>query len=336
MCRCDIHCSVLLVSSWWWLFGWCLIFILFQSSVEVCNGWMTQRIDIPIVASSAISNDAVVSSFEAMVFNCPYMEESKSNNDLCTSCTIIPSLENAKIQLLYPSLQDKTSDDNNDNSNKKMVLEINACTKQDVLFLCQQINQLWNIPFKRNLHQLIAEYYNSQPPFPGISATNNNNGNCKNQYFHSLLSSHLTPSKLNTLKKDGFITVSFSSNHHHHHDSLLEVTEEALDLLSKRVSLQKTTQSKSVRSDSVVFLSYQDTMECQLQEPYSLLMSIPSYLNQYYRDHFPHSSHPPLPPATIQNPLTLPKTLQAAQYQFGEFYKEHRYVPTQYVRTSSH
>ena len=320
--------------------SWFVFVVMVVVVVDVCNGWMmVQRIDIPTMSSSSSKcnnnekeEDVIVSSFQDMIHNCPFMEPihpttststSSSSDCCCLGGTMIPLLQNASIQLFQ----------NNNNNNNKMVIEMKACDRNDIIFLCQQMNQLWNIPNKQTIQQVILQYYNTQPPFPGISANNNDDDDMNidmNQY-HTVLSWILTPHLMNKLKQDGFVTVSVPS--------IISqgVTKEALDTLSKRISHHKTTQSS--RSDSVIFLSHQDAINYQLQEPYNLLMSIPSYINQYYPNSIPtHTTtttnnnnnkkkkyeYPPLPPATYQHPLTRPKTLQAAQYQYGEYYKEHR------------
>lgn len=51
------------------------------------------------------------------------------------------------------------------------------------------------------------------------------------------------------------------------------------------------------------------------------MLGIASYLNENLK--FQYSPHNPILPASVDNQLTIPKTLQLAEYGKGDFYKAH-------------
>eukprot|EP00594_Rhizosolenia_setigera_P003826 CAMPEP_0178940810 /NCGR_PEP_ID=MMETSP0789-20121207/1029_1 /TAXON_ID=3005 /ORGANISM="Rhizosolenia setigera, Strain CCMP 1694" /LENGTH=244 /DNA_ID=CAMNT_0020619917 /DNA_START=287 /DNA_END=1021 /DNA_ORIENTATION=- len=83
----------------------------------------------------------------------------------------------------------------------------------------------------------------------------------------------------------------------------------------------KSGQKKEVRTDTVGFLERKDCEQIGLLHHYDLMLGLASYLNENLQ--FQYSPHNPILPATVDNQLTIPKTLQLAEYGNGDFYKAH-------------
>ena len=72
--------------------SWFVFVVMVVVVVDVCNGWMmVQRIDIPTMSSSSKCNnnekeeDIIVSSFQDMIHNCPFMEPIHPTTSTSTS-----------------------------------------------------------------------------------------------------------------------------------------------------------------------------------------------------------------------------------------------------------
>jgi hypothetical protein len=93
------------------------------------------------------------------------------------------------------------------------------------------------------------------------------------------------------------------------------------DRLSDFYLEEVSSQGPTVRTDRVHFLSRAEAQTCGVQAQYDLLMGLAHFLNDHLNLAAPVSPHlQPVTPATIHRPLTLPRTLQFAEYAHGDYY----------------
>jgi len=85
--------------------------------------------------------------------------------------------------------------------------------------------------------------------------------------------------------------------------------------------IKKTKQGSNIRTDTVAFLDKADAMDCELKFQFEVLMGLGSFLNDHLQ--FERTGHEPLLPGTESRPLSTPRTIQAAEYGYGEFYVAH-------------
>lgn len=84
----------------------------------------------------------------------------------------------------------------------------------------------------------------------------------------------------------------------------------------------KSSQDPSIRSDTVQFLEKAQADEIGISKGFDILMAMASYLNDNLE--FEPSEYDPVSPGTLENPLTNPINIQAAEYAEGEYYVSHR------------
>jgi len=185
------------------------------------------------------------------------------------------------------------------------ILSVGADNEKDLGFLCNKLSPLLD---RENLsiHPLrekVAEYFNSLPPDPGCLA--------RSSEYEKVLNEIIGEVNLKELEANGFVVL----------DSKMMTTPLVARNLSELL-VEKTGQSKSTRSDTVTFLTEQNAIDCGLVDQFRILMSIASYLNENLD--FEESEFEPLSPGTVSRPLTNPLEIQAAEYEEGEYYTEHR------------
>lgn len=154
---------------------------------------------------------------------------------------------------------------------------------------------------------------------------------------------------LHRLETNGYAIVDCHNNtdatahHHHHHDDPLPVsswhtTSRQQDQLSQYYLDQASRQGRSVRTDRVHFLSRAQAQTCGILDQYELLLGLAHFLNDNHHHQItshnnnnndpdgilhPIASSPywqPVRPATTQRPLTLPRSVQFAEYGCGDYY----------------
>ena len=155
-----------------------------------------------------------------------------------------------------------------------------------------------------DLYDIVVDHYNRQPPHPGFEANS-----------AILAGSHkiedLFPKGAVTkLEKDGFLIL----------DNGPKSTDVQRQALSHYL-VQKTNQGKDVRTDTVHFLVRDEATFCGFEEHFDTLMGIASFLNDNLS--FRDSPHMPVRPATEECPLTIPNSVQLAEYGENDFYKAH-------------
>jgi 2OG-Fe(II) oxygenase superfamily len=116
---------------------------------------------------------------------------------------------------------------------------------------------------------------------------------------------------LKDLKRNGFVVLDVDAP---------KTTLRQHEMLSNYL-VEKTNQGVQTRTDTVHFLTRKQASDCGLDEHFDLLMGIASHLNE----HFPFEPTLPVPlaPATADRPLTIPRSIQVAEYAHGGYYKAH-------------
>lgn len=105
----------------------------------------------------------------------------------------------------------------------------------------------------------------------------------------------------------------------------LVTTAEQQKQLSDYYLREASSQGPTIRTDRVHFLSRTQAAACNIQPQYDLLVGIANYLNDHHHvtlsllsSSSPHTQ--PAFPATLDQPLTLPRSLQFAEYGQGDYY----------------
>lgn len=161
-----------------------------------------------------------------------------------------------------------------------------------------------------NLRRIVADHFNSQPPHPGYDADRTCNDELVKSVFYD---EYHRKSAMNELSNRGYTVI----------DNVFPVTNDEQKKLQELL-VEKTCQGAAVRTDKVSFISREDATYCGLRTQFDLLMAMASFLNTYFFIPVDYKNKP-IPPATAEKPLTNPLTVQAAEYQRGDFYVEHRY-----------
>ncbi len=194
------------------------------------------------------------------------------------------------------------------------VFKVDGATEGDFGWLCQKLYEHRH-SFKgidmTNLRDQVFDHVNSKPPHPGYNADSAKLANCDtiDKLFDSVpdMTSH---DLLQELSSTGFVVI----------DDVVLTSKQSYKSLGDYMS-HKTGQSDQVRTDTVVFLERDDAQACGLETQFDILMGIAPYLNKNYN--FRPFDHAPIAPASIQNPLTNPIEIQAAEYGKGDFYVAH-------------
>jgi len=279
----------------------CFAAVLLCSFEKVAALLLTHRqhtVSFPLQRTSKEMDKSIIrKSFKDMIQKSDYFEPctltTTSSNKINAVGCIVPQLGNAKITL-ESSLK----------TQNEYTITMETETKQDCILVCTQLVQELN-SFSLQFYPIrnyIANYYNSLPPHPGYNADDTAN--------YELMDSIFTHKHVKTLQEDGFVILKLNPKPLPDQDQHL-----------KLVQLQKTAQSKSIRSDSVAFLTRKDAQESNIEYQFDLLMSITSYLNKYLK--FDSSSKKALKPGTKRKPLTNPNVIQIASYGTNEFYTPH-------------
>ena len=195
------------------------------------------------------------------------------------------------------------------------VFQVDGATRDDFGWLCQKLYENRD-SFKddidiAHLRDEVFSHVNRQPPHPGHNAASTElaHMNVIEDLFNSVTEKS-SQDVLDELSKTGFVVL----------DNTVKTTKEMHENLGNYLNL-KTGQSKDIRRDTVAFLEREDAQACGLGSHFNVLMGIASYLNENYD--FKASVRSPIAPATVQNPLTNPIGIQAAEYGKGDFYVAH-------------
>ena len=192
-------------------------------------------------------------------------------------------------------------------------MRLDSASKEDFGWICSKFyesrNSFSEMIDVTNLRQVVFTHMNSLPPHPGFDAA----------LARLAGSDRVKDLFSSTGRTASDILKDFSSNGFVVLDGP-ETSEESNRHLSKYL-LHKTGQTKEIRSDTVAFLEREDAVSCGLESQFDLLMGVASFLNSHYQ--FEASEYLPIAPGTSENPLTNPKSIQAAEYGMGDFYVSH-------------
>lgn len=159
-----------------------------------------------------------------------------------------------------------------------------------------------------NLRRIVADHFNSQPPHPGYDADRTCNDELVKSVFYD---EYHRKSAMKELSSRGYTVI----------DNVFPVTNDEREKFQELL-VEKTCQGEAVRTDKVSFISREDATYCGLKTQFDLLMAMASFLNTIFFIPVDYKNKP-IPPATAEKPLTNPLTVQAAEYQCGDFYVEH-------------
>eukprot|EP00980_Cylindrotheca_fusiformis_P005578 scaffold1183_cov114-Cylindrotheca_fusiformis.AAC.11 len=160
-----------------------------------------------------------------------------------------------------------------------------------------------------DLRTAVIDHFNAQPPHPGFPA-NSAKLAASSQIQQLFEDGQNIGFALSELKQQGYVVLENGP----------KSTVQGHDQLTKFLN-EKTNQGGAVRTDTVHFLHRDQAIECGFQQHYDSLMGIASFLNEHLD--FDETPHNPMGPATPQHPLTIPDSVQLAEYGEDDFYKAH-------------
>mmetsp|Transcript_1441 Transcript_1441/g.2839 ORF Transcript_1441/g.2839 Transcript_1441/m.2839 type:complete len:318 (-) Transcript_1441:15-968(-) len=192
----------------------------------------------------------------------------------------------------------------------EFVLRVNTNANSDFGWICAKIfeqKELFDAFVDTSgLYDAVVDHYNSLPPHPGFLASSAQLSN--SAQLDDLFGGQAFC--MDELRDSGFVVL----------DNGPKSTTAGHSLLDQYLH-HKTNQHASIRTDSVHFLSRDEAESCGFQEHYDTLMGIATYLNDNLD--MKSSPHIPMNPATQENPLTIPNSIQLAEYAENDFYKAH-------------
>ncbi|CAJ1954119.1 unnamed protein product [Cylindrotheca closterium] len=192
----------------------------------------------------------------------------------------------------------------------ELVLKVNTNANSDFGWICAKVfeqKELFeDFVDTTNLYEAVVDHYNSLGPHPGFPASSAELSNSPklNDLFRE------QDFCMEQLRDTGFVVLDNAPK-----------TSVAGHRLLDQFLHHKTNQDTNVRTDSVHFLSRKEAQSCGFEEHYDTLMGIASYLNGNLE--MKTSPHDPMNPATQEHPLTIPNSIQLAEYAESDFYKAH-------------
>lgn len=264
---------------------------------------------------------------------------SSSNNDQWQWTCSVPAFgDDCRIQLklLYSS-----SCSSADDANDALVLSLTGSSSTldtDFAWICTKFYEsklcsLGNHHKDDNavvdcggLRNVIVQHYNQRPAHPGLDASSAAWTEQQTTAFEErILGDSDISTVLERLEEQGYVVIDQPNEADTTESSSsfsLATTAAQQEMLSAYYLHETTGQGDSVRTDHVHFLSRDEAVACDIQPQYDFLMGIASYLNEH-QDHaiLPASDFmQAIPPATFEKPLTIPESLQFAEYGPGDFY----------------
>jgi hypothetical protein len=216
---------------------------------------------------------------------------------------VIPAFKDAKVSVVQTEID----------SDERFVISVEGASKDDFGTLCAKIYEsqasygMIGIDTS-NLRELVRDHFKTVRPHTGYDAEFSR---ANKDIIESIFGDHNKKhSSLDALKIKGYVTL----------DTRIKTDKKANEKLSTFLR-KKTKQSSSIRSDTVSFLDKNDANRCGLESQFEILLGIASFLNENVD--FEATNYDPLLPGTKGNPLTTPRTIQAAEYGKGEFYVAH-------------
>jgi len=200
---------------------------------------------------------------------------------------------------------------------------------------CREPLELAGVDCFEPLRRVVVQLCNTLPADPGIRAATARWSAEQQRQFESLLPSEDDGGirgLLEKLDKKGFVVIDGTKDES---DSTSTTTTTTTTTtapcpLTTSVSNQNklsdflaetTGQGDDVRTDRVHFLSRPQAVNCGIAPQYDLLMGLANYLNHHQDQPIPRSEClQPIAPATTSRQLTVPRTIQFAEYGANDFY----------------
>ena len=179
------------------------------------------------------------------------------------------------------------------------------------------------------LRRVVVQLCNTLPADPGIHAATARWSPEQQRQFESLLPSEDDGGirgLLEKLDKKGFVVIDCTKDER---DNTTTTTTAPCPLTTSVSNQNKlstylaetTGQGDAVRTDRVHFLSRPQAVNCGIAPQYDLLMGLAHYLNHHQDQPIPRSEClQPIAPATTSRQLTVPRTIQFAEYGANDFY----------------
>ena len=230
----------------------------------------------------------------------------------------MPSTTKVRLVATIPALQSSISLEetrkNDQNACHEMVLHFECTQPSDFGWICQQLyasnrKAVQGILDLQPLRTIIAEHLNTLPPDAGQTPPPILPDSILGKGLQESLGQEAT---LRTLRDQGYVIL----------DNVMP--QDSLPLSASNCvneQLQDTGQGGHIRSDRVYFMNRAEAAESGWVDPFDLLMACATILNEQFD--CPPSPYQPLPPATRERPLTVPREIQYAEYRHGDFYKAH-------------
>ena len=223
----------------------------------------------------------------------------------------------------------RDSPDNNDQQDQNFVLKVSGASLTDFGWICTKFygeRELFDGLLETDgLRQQVASHLNREPPSTGYTASSAVGCPQENKAQQAFLNNLIDDSHLKQLEEQGYVVlepresddddVDISSTSD---EKTFEVSQQSQEDLSQY--LVETT-GDVYRKDMVHFLTHPQANEAGLGEHYNMLMSIATFLNTNLS--FRKSHDNPIAPATKDEPLTVPRMIQLAQYSHGDYYVAH-------------
>ncbi|CAJ1954118.1 unnamed protein product [Cylindrotheca closterium] len=209
-----------------------------------------------------------------------------------------------------PAMGAKTELQFQQSSPTEFVLKVNTSENSDFGWICVKMfeqKQLFeDFVDTTCLTDAVSDHCYSLLPYPGFPASSAKLSNTAQ--LDGLFRGQ--PFCMDELRDNGFVVL----------DNGPKSTTSGHRLLDQYMN-EDAKKHSSARTDSVHFLNRDEAKDCGFQEHYETLMGIASYLNDNMD--MESSPHAPITPATKDNPLTIPNTIQLAEYAENDFYKPH-------------
>ncbi|KAL3937017.1 MAG: hypothetical protein SGBAC_007787 [Bacillariaceae sp.] len=211
---------------------------------------------------------------------------------------------------LVPAMGAETALQFQQSSPTEFVLKVNSNANSDFGWICvkffEQKELFEEFVDTSSLYDAVVDHCNTLLPYPGFPASSAKLSN--SLQLDDLFGGQ--DSCMDELRDSGFVVL----------DNGPKSTAAGHNLLDQYLD-HKTKKTSIHRTDSVHFLSRLEAESCGFQEHYDTLMGIASYLNDNLD--MDSSTHSPISPGTEENPLTIPNTIQLAEYAENDFYKAH-------------
>ena len=179
------------------------------------------------------------------------------------------------------------------------------------------------------LRREVIDHLNREPPNPGFAASTSLASAQDNKSQQDYLKNLINAEHLELLEKEGYVVLETCTGQIVDSQDT-ENTKTADERRSYATSQQShedlsqylvETTGDTFRNDMVHFLTRPQATQAGLGDHYDMLLSIATYLNTNLK--FRKSMHNPIAPATVNDPLTVPRMIQLAQYAQGEYYNAH-------------